>query len=91
MNYRRISRSRRYPYMKPEPDVVQDNTNGMEHLDAEIEKSEVENIPMPNENPTPPNSEHIRSHRPMFLIAFRNIHADDIILLGLIFILIQRI
>jgi len=91
MNYRRIYRPRGYPYIKPQPDTVQDNTNGMEQIEAEIEKNELEKIPMPNENPIPSDSGPIRNHRPTFLNNFfRNIHADDIILLGLIFILIQE-
>lgn len=91
MNYRRVPRFKRYPYIKPESDVVQDNTNSMGKTGGEIDKTEIEKIPMPNETPTSAKPEYVRNQKPMFLDNFiRNIHADDIILLGLIFILIQE-
>jgi len=91
MNYRRIYRPRGYPYIRPEPNMFQANTNNASQIEAEVEKNEIEKIPMPNENPTPSDPEPVRNHRPISLSNFfRNIHADDIILLGLIFILIQE-
>ena len=90
MNYRRVPRFKRYPYTKPPSDVV-NNTNSIGDTGGELEKAEIEKIPMPNENPTSDKVEYVRNQRPMFLDNFiRNIHADDIILLGLIFILIQE-
>jgi len=90
MNYRRVPRFKRYPYIKPEPDITQD-AGSMEDVGKESDKNEIEKIPMPNENPAPQNPEHSRYHKPTFLDNFiKNIHADDIILLGLIFILIQE-
>lgn len=91
MNYRKISRYREYPYKKPGPGIVEGNTKGMEDIEKETEKIEVEKIPMPNENPIPLKPEPIRNNGPAFLNNFlNNIHADDIILLGLILILIQE-
>ncbi|NLL06982.1 MAG: hypothetical protein GX270_14630 [Clostridiaceae bacterium] len=91
MNYRRVPRSYRYPYIKPESSAVQDNTNSLENTVNEIEKTEIESIPMPNETPKSAKTEYLRNQRPMFLDNIvKNIHADDIILLGLIFILIQE-
>jgi len=91
MNYRRISRYRGYPYIKPNPYTVQGKANEVGPTEKDTEKSEVEKIPLPNENPIPSQPGTVRSNRPMFLSNFfRNIHADDIILLGLILILIQE-
>ncbi|WP_010245461.1 hypothetical protein [Acetivibrio cellulolyticus] len=91
MNYRRVPRFRRYPHIKPDTSKVQDNMVNIENIEKELSKDEIENIPMPNENSSPDDPEAVRNNKPKFIDNFiRNIHADDIILLGLIFILIQE-
>lgn len=91
MNYRRIPRFRRYPYINPQPEMVQEDTVDMGSVGSEPEKDEIKKIPMPNENPTPESSKHVRANKPMlFDNLIKNIHVDDLILLGLIFILLQE-
>lgn len=91
MNYRRVPRFRRYPYIQPDSGTLQDDTASIKTVEKETVKNEMENIPMPNENFEAADPEPARNNKPMFLDNFiKNIHADDIILLGLIFILIQE-
>lgn len=93
MNYRRVPRFRRYPSIRPDSGTIQDSNINTGPAENENSKTEIANIPMPNENeitaPNVPNN--TRNNKPMFLSNFiKNIHADDLLLLGLIFILIQE-
>lgn len=93
MNYRRVPRFRRYPYIEPDLGTSQTKTVDLESIENVSDKNDVLNIPMPNENEksVPVDPGQVRNHKPLSLDSFiRNIHADDIILLGLIFILIQE-
>lgn len=93
MNYRRVPRFRRYPYIGPDLETAQTKTVDLESIENGSDKNAVLTIPMPNENENsaPVNPGQVRNHKPLSLDSFiKNIHADDIILLGLIFILIQE-
>ncbi len=93
MNYRRVPRFRRYPSIRPDSGTMQDNNANMGNTENEKPKNEIENIPLPNENEISISAapESARNNKPMFLNNFiKNIHADDLILLGLIFILVQE-
>ncbi len=93
MNYRRVPRFRRYPSIRPDSGTMQDNNTNIGNTENENPKMEIESIPMPNEKEISISAdpESTRNNKPMFLNNFiKNIHADDLILLGLIFILIQE-